>query len=157
MERYKDFQPTGCDPKGLGLPNKQDWFVVPVIQTRDSGVLAEANFKSALDMLGGEQADLVEVHRFGHWGPGWFEIIIIHPSLEAKGKEIEESLEAYPILDDDLFSQMEYDAVYECWDNMSLREKIDLHKELGENFLLARHEDIRSDRVYEKIRSWVEF
>ena len=29
--RYRDFAPTGFDSKGLGLPDQQDWFVLPIM------------------------------------------------------------------------------------------------------------------------------
>ena len=38
-QRYRDFRPTGLDPKGLGLADRQDWLVVPIIRTRDSSIL----------------------------------------------------------------------------------------------------------------------
>ena len=82
MESYGEFRPTAFDPKGLGLQEQQDWMVLPTYQTRDSEHLTKSNFEAALEMLGGEGDD-VEVHRFGHWGPGWFEIIIVRPGTDA--------------------------------------------------------------------------
>jgi hypothetical protein len=89
MQTYSQYRPTGFDSRGLGLPDRQDWLVLPVIQTRDSGPLEQSNFASALKAVGGE-SETVEVHRFGHWGPGWFEIIIVAPGSEAAriGEEI---------------------------------------------------------------------
>ena len=119
MEKYKNFKPTGFDPPGYFLEDKQEWFVVPVGQNRDSGELAESNFKTALEMLGGE-SDSVEVHRFGHWGPGWFEIIIVDNNSPEKVKileQIEFSLENYPILDEEDFYQRESNSYYEGWNN----------------------------------------
>lgn len=132
MQRYKDFQPTGFDPKGLALEDKQEWFVVPVSRTRDSGPLAEANFEAALEMLGGE-TDNVEVHRFGHWGPGWFEIIIVNPEspIARTAEEIEESLENYPVLDDDKFSEMEEELKDQSWDSWGDSELLEIYKELS--------------------------
>ena len=99
MTTYSQFRPTAFDPEGLGLPDRQDWLVLPVIQTRDSGPLEVSNFRVALQQLDGE-SNTVEVHHFNHWGPGWFEIILAHPSREADVTAIEESLEEYPVLDD---------------------------------------------------------
>ena len=110
MDTYGEFRPTAFDPKGLGLQEKQDWMVLPTHQTRDSEHLTKSNFEAALEMLGGEGDD-VEVHRFGHWGPGWFEIIIVRPSTDAlaKAEEVESSLENYPVLDEEDFSRREYE------------------------------------------------
>ena len=123
--RYSEFQPTGFDCKGLGLPDRQDWVVAPVAHNRDSGILDESNFYAALEILGG-QSRTVEVHRFNHWGPGWFEIILVHPSREKEVEDIESSLENYAILDEEDFSQREWEEASEVWDNLSLREKIDV-------------------------------
>jgi len=114
MRTYSEFRPTGFDAKGAFLPDQQDWLVVPVSQTRDSGPFEESNFAVALKILGGE-SDTVEVHRFGHWGPGWFEIIIVHPDLRAAVEDIEASLENYPVLDDEDFSEREWNKASEYW------------------------------------------
>lgn len=111
MIRYKEFRPTGADAKGLGLEDKQDWFVLPVSRNRDSELLAESNFSVALEMVGGE-SETVEIHRFGHWACGWFEIVIIQPGSEAenKGWEIEAALENYPVLSDEDYSNKQLEA-----------------------------------------------
>src|SRR3990172_643102 len=132
MQRYKEFRPTGLDAH-IELGEREDWFIVPVSQTRDSETMSRCNFISALETLGGEQEGLVEVHRFGHWGPGWFEIILVHPSLEEKGNEIEAALSDYPILDEDKFSEMEEDERRENWGAWAGREFV---RQLGRVFRL---------------------
>ena len=51
----------------------------------------------------------VEVHRFGHWACGWFEIVLIRPDSDAhiKALEIQSKLEDYPILSENDFSNEE--------------------------------------------------
>lgn len=137
MKRYRDYTPTAFDCKGLGLPDRQDWLVAPVIRTRDSGVKAESNFEAALEILGGE-SKTVEVHCFNHWGPGWFEIILVHPSREKEVEDIERALEDYPLLDDEDFSSREYEAACDYWDACSLREKIRLCAKFGASIFSAR-------------------
>ncbi|MHC4310848.1 MAG: hypothetical protein ACYSW3_00070 [Planctomycetota bacterium] len=133
MQRYREFQPTGFDPKGAFLgDDQQDWFVVPVSRTRDTGAFSDSNFESALAMLGGEEPGLVEVHNFGHWGPGWFEIIIVAPyydreeirsgawieTIEAQvAHEIESALADYPCLDEMDLSDREVEAQDEAWES----------------------------------------
>ena len=119
LPRYREWAPTGFDPKGLNGDDNgvSDYIVLPVIRTRDSGPFEESNFHAALKMLGGE-SDEVQVHRFGHWGPGWFEIILVDPEsdkIETAG-EIVCSLEDYPLLDEDDFSEREYDEAFEVWE-----------------------------------------
>lgn len=124
MQRYSAHQPTAFDPSGAFLPERQDWLVAPVSQTRDSGPLAQSNFATFLEALEGE-SDTVEVHRFGHWGPGWYEIILIDPSdLErvAAAERMEEALADYPVLDDEDFSRREYEEYERAWDSYGYRD-----------------------------------
>ncbi len=116
MDTYAKFQPTGFDPAGLALDDQQDWLVVPVGRNRDSGCLDESNFASALESLGGE-SETVEVHRFGHWACGWFEIIIVKPDSDAakEAESIESALADYPCLDDEDFSQRETEEADRVW------------------------------------------
>lgn len=117
MIKYAEFAPTGFDHKGAFLPEQQDWLVAPVSQNRDSGPLAESNFASFLAEVGGE-SESVEVHRFGHWGPGWFEIILIAPNSPhlKRAEELEAALEDYPVLDDQDYSKREHEEYCESWD-----------------------------------------
>jgi len=121
MQLYSEYRPTGFDPSGLGLDDRQTWLVLPVIRTRDSGPLEESNFDAAVKSLGGE-SETLEIHRFGHWGPGWFEIAIIDPSRAAEGEQIESALADYPVLDDSDLSEREYEAAQESWDCWGARE-----------------------------------
>lgn len=132
---YKNFAPTGLDSSGLGLDDRQEWIVCPCSRTRDSGALAESNFANALEILGGE-SDTVEVHRFGHWGPGWFEVILVDPAREREVDEIEGALSDYPVLNDNDLSEREYEGALESWDGWACRDFI---KVLGETYELAEH------------------
>jgi len=150
MQTYSEFRPTGFDSAGAFLDDRQDWLVAPVSRTRDSGPFDESNFAAALEMLGGESEE-VEVHRFGHWGPGWFEIIIVAPNTDAakKAEDIEASLENYPLLDDEDFSRREYDDFLESWDNWAARQ--------FRKFLLGQHVcGFCGGKGYRKIRPWGE-
>lgn len=158
MKRYREFQPTGFDPKGLGLDDRQEWLVVPVMRTRDSGPLDESNFDAAAKRLGGE-GDTVEVHRFGHWGPGWFEIIIVDPTSEAAtvAQEIEACLADYPVLDENDFSEREWNAANETWRHCyNLKERIKLCAAAGVSIFAARRDTIPAGdngRIFERCRA----
>lgn len=120
FERYGNHSPTPFD-SNINIDdentNRSVWFKMPVSRTRDSGPLDNSNFECFLDGLGGE-SETVEVHRFSHWGPGWYEIIIVHPSdhkaLEA-AYDMACSLETYPVLDENDWSSREYDDFCESW------------------------------------------
>jgi hypothetical protein len=72
----------------------------------------------ALEMLGGE-SKTVKVRRVGHWACGWFEQIMVKCTALKKVqvlKEIHDALESYPVLDDDRFSEMEYEENNDTFD-----------------------------------------
>ena len=150
MQRYSEFQPTGFDSKGYMLDDQQDWYVIPVSRTRDSGVLEESNFEAATEILGGERQNIMEIHRFGHWGPGWFEIMIVNPKAGKtmrKAMSIEAALADYPVLDDQDYSQREWDEMYEIWNQIGLPERIEVCCDTGNSIFAARHDDI-PENVY---------
>lgn len=112
---YSEFRPTAFDARGLGCEDRQDWHVAPVTHTRDTAsALDRSNWDAQLRMLGGE-SETVEVHRFGHWGPGWIEIVLVHPDRAAEVEEIEGALTSYPSLDDSAMSALEYEDEIEGW------------------------------------------
>lgn len=144
MQTYKNYAPTSFDSKGLALDDQQDWFVVPVGQNRDSGCLARSNFEVAVKLLGGE-SETVEVHRFGHWANGWFEIIIVHPSLEGQVLDIEGTLESYPILDDEHYNNLEYETACTYWEHASTKERIYWCNRFRVSIFAARRDEIPED------------
>lgn len=119
MKPYSEFRPTQFDCRGLALPEQQHWLVAPCGTNRDADALTRSNFNSLLKALGGESAT-VQVHRFGHWGPGWFEIILIDPADAERVKlaeEIEAALQDYPIVSEEDFSREETEEANEVWRN----------------------------------------
>lgn len=130
--RFKDFRPTQFDSKAIdiassdsGLDNKGEWFVLPCSRTRDSGILSESNFEGCLKEL--EEKEIRhEVHRFGHWGPGWYEIIIVQhsPSGTQFVGEVMCALADYPILYEDDYFERELELEYECWTNHGMSDML---------------------------------
>lgn len=119
MQKFSEFQPTTFDCKGLGSDGQENWLVLPCSQTRDSECVDRSNFETAVSMLGGE-SDSVQVHHFGHWGPGWFEIIVIDPNDATTLKiaeNIESSLADYPVLDEQDLSEKEIENENQCWES----------------------------------------
>lgn len=106
IKTYREWAPSSFDIRGLGLEDKQDWLVVPVIQTRDSDALEQSNYRTALKWLGGE-SETVETHSFGHWACGHYDVILAAPTRYADVLEIQQALENYPILSEDDMSQLE--------------------------------------------------
>lgn len=145
LTTYAEFRPTGNDTRGLGLPDRQTWLVAPVSRTRDSGPLEESNFAVMLKRLGGE-SDTVEVHRFGHWGPGWFEIILIDPIDEKRVNAAEDATHAladYPILCETDFGMREHEAANETWANCyNARERLNYIRSHRSQFSFRDLEDM---------------
>ena len=118
---------------GLGSDFMQKWsrtenyigesyndYYVLLSHHRDSGLVGESNFQSALKALNGE-SDTVKVIRSSHWAVGWIEMILIHESDKEsidKGNEIEKALDNYPILDEDSFSEMLTEKEIEMYDQI---------------------------------------
>lgn len=126
MQAYRDFAPTGFDHKGLALSEQQDWLVAPCGTNRDAGYGTRANhdaMRQALESLNAPED--WELHRFGHWACGWFEIIIVRPGTAAanEAERIESALADYPIVDEELFSQYENEEVCAYWEQMTPAER----------------------------------
>lgn len=150
MQRYKDWSPTPGDIAGLRVRGEEDyseWFVAPLILTRDSSVLEESNWKSANQMFEEcKDSDDYASLSFGHWACGWFEIIVVKPDSEAQkiAEDICKRLEDYPVLDEDQFSEMEWDVHHDqileaCYDAINYAE---MEEDVREHF------DIASDDSY---------
>ena len=120
---FKDYRPTSFDRKGVGVNDQGEWIVLPVILTRHADTLEESNFHIALEIMGGE-SDTVEIKSFNHWGCGYFDIIIAHPSRVAEVQSIHDSLESYPVLSDDDYSERDNEENNRVYQDMLEREFI---------------------------------
>jgi hypothetical protein len=143
MKTYGQWAPTGFDSRGAFLPDRQEWLVVPVAQTRDSDQLAQSNFAVALRELEGE-SETVEVRRFGHWGTGWFEIILVAPESNAArtAEELEASLESYPVLDEADWSEREWTAAADYWARISISERVEWCRRYRCSIFAARRDEV---------------
>lgn len=155
MKRYRDFRPTACDPKGRGLPNRQDWLVVPVGCNRDSGVLAESNYETALRLLGGE-SDTVEAYSFDHWVNGWFSVILARPDRKTEVESIRASLAHCRILDGADYSRRRFERARGVWQSMRLAARIETCKRYGVSVFAARRSDPPESATSELIDYLVE-
>ena len=151
LQTYGSFQPTGFDFRGMGLPDQQDWLVGPVSITRDSGTLARSNWTVVLADFVMEPDDCanesgtVEVHRFGHWGPGWYEIILIDPTDETnvgKATEWAATLAGYPVACEHHHSNLEHTDAHESWGRMNMAGRIEVCQRYRVSVFAARREDV---------------
>ena len=122
---------------------------------RDADCITRANFQAAITLFEDNKIKVYNAEdtnkknvvlnaRFNHWAVGWIELILI-PEKNKKavnlGIEIEEKLANYPILDEMLFSEIEYNEVSEYWFNMSIDERIYYCKQSNISIFNARKND----------------
>ena len=127
MERLKDWDPSSCDSKSnyMGDRSHFHWYVFPLCKTRDSDLLTESNWECITKELQADKVPGCEIHRFGHWACGYYEIILIHPwhkSLLDKAYDIERALYNYPVFSDDHYSQLQWDNQAEQWESWVRRD-----------------------------------
>ena len=136
LRTIAQFSPSPFDRSIAAFPElseREGWLVAPVGRNRDSDTLGESNWYAQLAALGGE-SETVEVHRFGHWACGWYEVVIVAPGSPAQSvcEDLLSRLGDYPALDEDDWGARETAAAYESWDRWSV---IDM---LEENAVNAR-------------------
>lgn len=105
--------------------------VVVLSRSRDSEILEDSNFESALEMLGGVSRH-VTVERSEHWGCGWIELILVNPKSAKHLKiayKISQSLKDYPVLDNNDYSEREseYRSEYAKSSQDDLAEALTTH------------------------------
>lgn len=140
------------------------WFV-GLGQNRDSDALTRSNFEVFLKALrelpeiyvddSENDKDWVETNsvfvvRESHWACGWIEWVAIHPSNEAALKLADEmmcSLEDYPALSDDHWSELESEEINDYWERESLHDRIQICREAGESIFAARR-DYPTEKVF---------
>jgi len=118
---------------------------------RDADAMHRANFQTTIDSLGfdvdfevpPESCPVVDdlptrmiIHEH-HWALGWIEWVAIHES-DSEALQIAdvlaENYKAYPILDDDLFSQIESEDCSQTWrECYTPKERLAYLKEHGDN------------------------
>ena len=103
-----------------------EWLVL-IGRNRDSDCLAESNWQSAINALGGE-GENVRIDRMGHWACGWYELLsVLANTPEHKiAADIESALADYPVLNDSDFSEREHEEAQSTWrDCYNDRDRVD--------------------------------
>lgn len=115
-------------------------------QNRDSDSLTRSNFQSALLMLGGESEN-VEVLRFGHWACGWWEALAVKQNTpqHAIALEIAAGLADYPVVDEQHWSQLQWEEASEYWASISIRERVGICQRFDVSVFAARRDEIPQD------------
>lgn len=86
---------------------------------RDSDALDNANFEALrriVDTACEHEHDAYVIEHFSHWAVGWIDELLINPdcakAIEAVQSAIDK-LEDYPLVDENLYSEMEYESACE--------------------------------------------
>lgn len=109
-------------PKNYFGADFSDYYVVGG-RCRDSDFLEESNFhfiRLAFEPWENERVtreiDAWTIAKANHWAVGWTESIMVHkdgpPDLLDQAERILESMENYPVLDEDDLSQREVEETY---------------------------------------------
>ena len=89
------------------------YLVAPCTQNRDSDTVERSNWDAQLERIPeSEDGESVVVVRENHWAVGWVEWLAILPTATAAVEEaskIVDELENYPILDEDRWSELEFE------------------------------------------------
>lgn len=122
-------------------------YYVFLSQHRDSDSLTRSNFICGLKAIGGE-SETVQVVRESHWAVGWVEWIAIHQDDEQALREadaIAEKLEDYPVVNEDHWSELEWNEAQDYWASMSVRDRLELCEKAGVSIFAARRDYIPQD------------
>lgn len=101
-----------------------DWLVAAG-QSRDSDALERSNFECIRRAVDAIDPDCWAVESESHWAVGWVEHLLIDPACAAAIAEVErilDDLEDYPVVDEDHFSETEFNDYLESWENWGERE-----------------------------------
>ena len=133
--------PSGLD-SGNNYMGQRDFpgMYCLLTQNRDSEALTRSNWTVAIDQLGGE-GENVEIHRFGHWACGWWELLAVRentPEFDI-ALEIEEKLKGYPVLNEENYYTLEYTEASDFWNMISIKERLELCQEYRVSIFAARH------------------
>ena len=137
--------PTGLDSLAnfAGQLPDEGWGVL-VARNRDADLLSNSNFETALEQLGGE-GENVEVVRIGHWACGWIEYLGVRegtPEYDS-AVEIQQSLEDYPVLDEEDWSKREEEEAQRVWaDCYTTTERIKYIREHRSQFEFRNFSDL---------------
>ncbi len=127
LTRYRDWAPSAHDRQGLGLPDRQDWYVAPVVTTRDTEDLPHyaSDWHAMLATLGAAGLTYEE-HSWSHWACGHVDAVLVEPTPDAERvlSDLADQLDSYPALDEDDWSRREHEYCYDAWREYACRDWI---------------------------------
>ena len=130
-------------------------------RNRDSSILENTNYELILTQLQGEAEKYPDIDspvydfRASHWACGWVEYVIVDKdapqSVLDLAEDILRGLADYPVVSDDIYSENQFNAIYEYWQDCGLKERIEWCKDAGESIFSARREDCIPSPVFDEL------
>ena len=150
LEPWTADGPTGFDSaSNYAGPDFSHYWQAPVAFTRDSDTLATSNWHVVTDsILKAAHHEETEIHRMGHWGCGWYEILLIHPSDSAALECADEwacTLSNYPVASESHWSELQWETAAEVWESSPLRERIEVCDRHSISIMAARRDELPTD------------
>lgn len=152
LESYQSHRPTGFD-RHIRLSEQDTWLIAPVSLLRDSNALEISNWEVVtFDIREAETTgDDCEIHRFGHWACGWYEIMLVRPG--SKCAEVAAkwacALSDYPVASDEHHSEILLEEAGRTWSHMSITDRIAMCDRFDVTIFAARRDEIPDDRMYD--------
>ncbi len=126
---------------------------------RDSTLLEQCNWDVACDSLhavyyekgngGIESRPMVYHWQARHWAIGWMEYLCVRSdapeSTLTTAGELVCALAEYPVLDDTLYSKLEFEAVLDYWSRCNLWDKVEYLQRAELSIFAARRDDFPRD------------
>jgi hypothetical protein len=121
-----------------------DYYSAGVGQSRDSDALERSNFACMLRELGGESETVIVVEE-SHWAVGWVQWIALHETDAAAlavADRIKGKLEDYPVVDEEHFSDLEWNEAADFWDSLTPRGKVQEAMHVRESYPWLANEPV---------------
>ena len=120
-----------------------DWLVSETFGThRAASTLTRSNYEVLEQRLRAVDGNEETWHEesSSHWAVGWVANIAVKPESRAAAivNEAEIAVADYPVLDEEHFSDLEFNESIEYWNNCSLSERVGYLQENNESVFAAR-------------------
>jgi len=153
LQRYSEHRPTAFDTH---ICDQLDHlWVAPVSISRDADLLTQSNWTVVSEeILRNCYHEESDIHRFGHWACGWYEILLIHPE-DKEALQIADKWAAhladYPVACDEHFSRLEEESAADNWERFSLSQRMETCIRFDISVFAARRDEIPTDRTGEVV------
>ena len=139
----------------------------PIISAhRDSDCLERSNYRVALAILRAIETEECPAYDYPlqiaherHFAVGWVDTILIDKdclSLVKAADELLARLETYPVLDEEDWSNLEFETAATCWENCSVSERLYWCDRYEVSIFAARHSHMPEDQTGELLSALAE-